>query len=132
MRLSEHAVHTWDIAVAVDPTAVLTADATDHLMGHLDPLVDRTAKPTEQPVTVLVETTAPDRRLVLEVDGQGASLTPVGPGEQGDPAAPARLELSAEAFVRLVYGRLDPAHTPESVRAQGVDLDVLRAVFPGF
>jgi len=131
MRLSEHAVHTWDILVAVDPSATLEADATAHILAHLDPLVDRTAKPTEEPVTVLVHTTDPERRLVLEVDGQGASLTPAGTTDTADPATTARLELSAEAFVRLVYGRLDPEHTPESVRADGVDLDVLRTVFPG-
>ena len=39
------------------------------------------------------------------------------------------LELPAEALVRLVYGRLDPDHTP-AVRG-GADLDVLRGVFPG-
>jgi uncharacterized protein (TIGR03083 family) len=130
MRLSEHAMHTWDILVALDPTATLEADATAHILGHLDPLVDRTAKPTEEPVTVVVQTSAPERRLVLEVDGQGASLTPADAARSAAGAG-ARLELPAEAFVRLVYGRLDPEHTPESVRAEGVDLDVLRAVFPG-
>jgi len=39
------------------------------------------------------------------------------------------LELPAEAFVRLVYGRLDPDHTP---RVDGdFDLESLRHVFPG-
>lgn len=33
--------------------------------------------------------------------------------------------------MRLVYGRLDPGHTPASVVATGVDLDTLRATFPG-
>jgi hypothetical protein len=35
-------------------------------------------------------------------------------------------------LVRLAYGRLDPAHTPEGIVAEGVDLDLLRAIFPGF
>src|SRR5258707_1070265 len=39
--------------------------------------------------------------------------------------------LPAEAFIRLVYGRLDPAHTP-SVETRRADLDELRQVFPGF
>jgi hypothetical protein len=34
--------------------------------------------------------------------------------------------------VRLVYGRLDAEHTPAAVETDGVDLDQLRAVFPGF
>jgi hypothetical protein len=42
-----------------------------------------------------------------------------------------RLTMTAEAFVRLVYGRLDPEHTPESVDASGTDLDDLRRAFPG-
>jgi hypothetical protein len=48
-------------------------------------------------------------------------------GEQSLPA----LRLPAEAVVRLVYGRLDPAHTPP-VGSQEVDLDDLRPIFPGF
>jgi hypothetical protein len=35
-----------------------------------------------------------------------------------------------EAFIRLVYGRLDPAHSPR-VEAAGADLDELRQIFPG-
>jgi hypothetical protein len=39
--------------------------------------------------------------------------------------------LPAEAFVRLVYGRLDPDHTPASVVTDGGLLSLLRAAFPG-
>ena len=39
--------------------------------------------------------------------------------------------MPAEAFVRLVYGRLDEAHTPP-VESAGVELDELRPIFPGF
>ena len=38
-------------------------------------------------------------------------------------------EFPAEAFVRLVYGRLDPAHTPPV--DDGDVLDALRPVFTG-
>ena len=41
------------------------------------------------------------------------------------------LALPAEAFIRLVYGRLDPAHTPP-VETRRADLDGLRQVFPGY
>jgi hypothetical protein len=41
----------------------------------------------------------------------------------------ADLELSAERFAGLVYGRLDAAHTP--VGDHGAVLDNLRRVFPG-
>jgi hypothetical protein len=41
------------------------------------------------------------------------------------------LTLPGEAFVRLIYGRLDADHTPAPIDAEGVDLDDLRAAFPG-
>lgn len=43
--------------------------------------------------------------------------------------ASADLRLPAEAFARLVYGRLDPDHTPPG--DHGSALDTLRRVFPG-
>ena len=39
--------------------------------------------------------------------------------------------LPAEAFIRLLYGRMDEAHTPPAESA-GVELDELRPLFPGF
>jgi hypothetical protein len=43
------------------------------------------------------------------------------------------LRPPAEALFRLVYGRLDPAHTPPlQLDAPGVAPDDLRAVLPGF
>jgi hypothetical protein len=41
------------------------------------------------------------------------------------------VRLPAEAFLRLVYGRLDPDHTPP-VDTQDVELGTLRSIFPGF
>jgi len=38
--------------------------------------------------------------------------------------------LPAEAFIRLIYGRLDPEHTPE-LAIPDIDLDTLRRGFPG-
>jgi hypothetical protein len=38
--------------------------------------------------------------------------------------------MPSEAFVRLVYGRLDPDHTPVGVESP--ELDSLRRLFPGF
>ena len=125
VRLREHAIHTWDIAVAVDPAATVAQDAVDLLIDTLGPLVSRAAKPDGQPRRLRVSTTGPVRQFVLET-GENVTLTEA-VGESGLPG----LSLPAEALVRLVYGRLDPAHTPP-VEADRVDLDELRKIFPGF
>lgn len=125
MRLGEHAVHTWDIAVAIDPTATIAPDAVALLVDALGPLVARSGKPTGAAQRIGVQTSEPSRRLTLEV-GDPVSLTPA---EHGD--VPADVRLPAEALIRLVYGRLDPAHTPPEATTH-VDLAFLRSIFPGF
>ena len=47
----------------------------------------------------------------------------------GSVQADADLELPAEAFARLVYGRLDADHTPSG--EYGPALDLFRGIFPG-
>ena len=126
LRLAEHAVHTWDVLVVGDPQAEVAPDATSALLAGLDDLVARAGQRSDQPLRVAVRTTAPEAAFLLEVDGDGPRLVP---GWDGD--APAALRLPAEAFIRLVYGRLDADHTPH-VEVEGVDLATLRAVFPGF
>jgi uncharacterized protein (TIGR03083 family) len=125
MRLSEHAIHTWDIAVALDPAATVAPDAVDLLIDTLDQLASRTGKPTENPTRVHISTTDPERQFVLDI-GESVSLLPWD-GEE----SLAELRLPAEAFLRLVYGRLDPEHTPRADDG-GVDLVQLRTTFPGF
>jgi uncharacterized protein (TIGR03083 family) len=125
MRVGEHAVHTWDVAVALDPAATVAPDAVGLLVDTLGPLAARTGKPDGGQRQVRVVTSDPERHFVLET-GETVSLEEA----DGEPGLP-ELHLPAEAFVRLVYGRLDPAHTP-TVEADGVDLDELRAIFPGF
>jgi uncharacterized protein (TIGR03083 family) len=125
MRVSEHAVHTWDVAVALDPSAKVALDAVGLLIDTVGQLAARSAKPDGKQRRLLVSTTDPERHFVLET-GDAVSLTE-SEGEDGLP----ELRLPAEAFLRLVYGRLGPHHTPP-VEADGVDLDELRQLFPGF
>jgi uncharacterized protein (TIGR03083 family) len=125
IRLGEHAVHTWDIAVALDPAATVAPDAVVLLVDTLGQLVTWTAKPRGQRRRLRVSTSSPVRHYMLDI-GETATLMPT----EGNSLRP-ELALPAEAFVRLVYGRLDPAHTPP-VEATRVDLDELRQVFPGF
>ena len=129
MRLGEHALHTWDIAVARDPAATVPEDAAGLVLDGLPGLAERTGRPADEPLRIDVGSTGPERRWRLELTGSGVRLT--APASDDAPAT-ASLALPAEAFVRLVYGRLDAGHTPAGVRAGGVDLDVLRRTFPGF
>ena len=128
MRLSEHALHTWDVAVALDPTVVLPDDAVALVVDRLDALVAWTGRP--QPgLQVRVETTGAERVFLLTETDERAVLTATDPAATGTDLP--TLRLPAEAFVRLAYGRLDADHTPDGVQADGLDLDDLRKVFPG-
>jgi uncharacterized protein (TIGR03083 family) len=125
MRLSEHAIHTWDVAVALDPAATVAPDAVGLLIDTFSQGAVRAAKPDGVQRHLRISTTDPERNFILQT-GEAVTVTEADGGE-GLPD----LRLSAEALIRLVYGRLDPAHTPQ-VQASGVDLDDLRTLFPGF
>jgi len=129
MRLGEHAVHTWDVVVALDPAATVAPDAVALLIGTLDQLVSRTAKPDGEQRKIRVRTTDPDRQFTLET-GDAVTLT-AADDETVPELGLSELRLPAEAFIRLIYGRLDAAHTPPTENA-GVELDELRHIFPGF
>jgi uncharacterized protein (TIGR03083 family) len=130
MRLAEHAVHVWDIEVTVDPAAQIQPGATALIVGLLPSRVGRLArgdKPASAPLEVAVETVVPAGQYTLSV---GDDVTLVD-GPTAEPTA--RLELPAEALIRLVYGRLDAEHTPDAVVVGGpVTLDEWRVLFPGF
>ena len=126
MRLAETAIHTWDIVVMNDPSAVLPADAVDDMIDHLADLAMWSGKADGGPMDVEIVTTDPIRFFKLTV-ADAVALSP-----SASEHTSATLRMPSEALVRLVYGRLDPEHTPASVEAEGVDLDAVRAVFPGF
>ena len=129
MRVREHAVHTWDVVVALDPAATVAPDAVALLIDALGQVAARSGKPDGKPRTVRVTTTDPERQFILET-GEAVTLTPADDETTPEPGL-AELRLPAEAFVRLVYGRLDEAHTPPA-ETTGVELDELRQIFPGF
>lgn len=130
MRLSEHAVHAWDVAVALDPAARVAPDAVELLVDGLPELAQRVGKPAARPAVIAVATVDPSRRFTLTTGG--VHLDPDGDepvGRQVDGS----IELAAEVLLRLVYGRLQEADTDTvRVRAEGTGLGDLRAVFPGF
>ena len=129
MRVSEHAIHTWDVVVALDPAATVAPDAVALLIDMAGQVAGRSAQPDGQQRTVRVSTTDPKRQFILET-GDEVSLT-AADGDAAPEPGLAELRLPAEALVRLIYGRMDAAHTPQ-VQSTGVDLDELRKVFPGF
>jgi uncharacterized protein (TIGR03083 family) len=124
MRLNEHAFHTWDIAVALDDAAVVPEDAAAVVVDNLALIARFSGRADGLDRTIAVRTSAPARDITVRLSADGVE---VGAGEPGQPPD---LELPAEAFSRLVYGRLDPEHTPTVVGDDGL-VSSLRAVFPG-
>jgi uncharacterized protein (TIGR03083 family) len=126
MRLGEHVVHTWDVTVALDPNSTLSDEAAAAVAEGLGALAGRVGRAPGEQASVEVRTTSPERAFHLDLSLSGVSLSP-----SLDDTSSASLTLPTEAFVRLVYGRLDADHTPASTSADGIDLDLLRTVFPG-
>ena len=124
MRLSEHSVHTWDVDVVLNPKATVADSAVELLIDTIGAFASRTGKPDGKERHIHITTSDPKRNLVLET-GETVTLTS-SDHEGGSPS----LVLPAESLIRLVYGRLDPEHTPP-VEADGVDLGELRHIFPG-
>jgi uncharacterized protein (TIGR03083 family) len=124
MRVNEHTMHTWDVEVALAPEVPLPADAVPFVVDHLELIARYTGRPTGDERIVRVETTDPTRRFVVELATDAVAFSSGGDG-------PADLTLPAEAWARLVYGRLDADHTPAAVRDPEAALVVLRRVYPG-
>ncbi len=131
MRLNEHVVHTWDIVVSFDAGATLPEDAASVAVDHLDLIAQYTGQAHDNALVVEVRTTSPERTFQLHLGPTGVRISPSADDTATGAGDGAELTLPAEAFVRLAYGRLDPEHTPDSVGVRGVDLDLLRATFPG-
>lgn len=126
MRLSEQAMHTWDIEVMGDPSAVVAPDAVPLVLQGIDRVVERTATGDSGPYRVRVGTHDPVRDLVVEV-GDPVVVRDAEPDDGYDGS----VDLPAEAFLRLVYGRLDVDRTPEHSESGTRGLADLRLVFPG-
>ena len=129
MRLAEHALHTWDIVVASDSRATVQADAAGLIADNLAVLVQQVGRSQTGPVDVRVTTTDPDRQLLLTIRDDAADLRAAPDSDASGNAN--NIRLPTEAFVRLVYGRLDAEHTPATVSGDDGVLPLLRAAFPG-
>ena len=129
VRLNEHVLHTWDIEVARQPDATLPDNVVALVVDNLELIGRFTARPDGgDPQRIVVQTTAPEREFIIEIGRDGVTFAPA--DESAHNESTAEIESPAEAFIRLVYGRLDPDHTP-AVKGDAAVLDRLRAVFPG-
>ena len=125
MRLGEHAMHTWDIEVALDPNAGVAPSAVELLIDTVEGTAARVSVSIDGLDPVSISTTDPQRLLRLVIS-PAVSLSAAEMAEHD------AVQLPAEALLRLVYGRLDPDHTPEGVVDDHTRLSGLRTVFPGF
>lgn len=129
LRLSEHAMHTWDVAVSVDPAATVAPDAVALLIDNVPAFIaPRTGKPLGEEFSNRIITTGPDRDYLLSVTDRVVMTDWAPDGGAGG----SEVRMPAEALLRLSAGRLDPGHTPADVLADQADLDRLRKVFPGY
>jgi uncharacterized protein (TIGR03083 family) len=133
MRISEHSLHTWDVAVTFDEAATVPEDEAALVLQTLPMIAGFAGKPTGATRNITVSTESPSGHFAVAVRPDGVSVTPsdavapAAPVAGGDP----ELEMAAESFIRLVYGRLDSDHTPE-IEGDENDVQELRVVFPGF
>jgi len=129
-RLNEYALHSWDVRVVREPGATLHPDAVPLMLDMVGFMIGWLAKPAplgERDVALAVTLSDLDRSFGLRLGPAGCSLAEVPDGADGTVTAP------AEAWLRLVSGRLSAERTPASVAVTGdVPLELLRQVFPGY
>jgi uncharacterized protein (TIGR03083 family) len=102
LRLNEHALHTWDVEVALDPDAVIPVAIVSQVVDHLEMVAGFTARPTGETKNIVVATTEPERRFQIGLTPDAVSFGATSEGGGADATVP------AEQWIRLVYGRLDP------------------------
>lgn len=130
MRLSEFTLHTWDVRAGFEENAVLAPEAVGPLLpgvGDLLGWIGKVEPLNGRHLTIRVTTTEPTSSFALHLADR-VGLDPDVPQD-----VDGALTLPAEAWLRLVAGRLSPRHTPAQVNATGAaDLDLLRRIFPGY
>jgi hypothetical protein len=127
MRLAEHAVHTWDVEVSHEPSAVVADDAVALLLPGLPALAARSGRAPAEPFSVSLATTEGRGDWTVTATDP-VTLAPSVPGSDLSV-----VRLPSEAMLRLIYGRLDADHAPAGIEESGTHgLTDLRAVFQGF
>jgi uncharacterized protein (TIGR03083 family) len=116
LRLNEHALHTWDVEVAFNPSAVVPDAIVAQVVDHLELIAGFTGRPTGATEIFVIATTDPERHFKLDLTPDAVSFGSAPADSNADTTVP------AEQWIRLVYGRMDPADPV---------LRRLVAVFPG-
>jgi hypothetical protein len=126
LRLNEFAFHAWDVRAGARPETTLAAAAVPLLLESVPAMLGWLAKPDGTRAVLAVELTGPAGSYGLTL-GDEVSLGARPENPDGV------LRLPAEAWLRLLAGRLGPRWTPGSVSIDGpVGLDTLRRIFPGY
>src|SRR5262245_55722523 len=133
-RLVETALHAWDIRAGSDPAATVAPESAAAMIDFVIWRVSRLAEPAEAHGVA--------SRYRFELEGPGGGTVTIeargdgvvasrDAGSGGEPA----LALPVEAFIRLVWGRLDlpRALDTETIRARGARAEILALapLFPG-
>ena len=92
MRLNEHAVHTWDVAVTFDDTATIPPEEAGLIVDTLAMMAGFAGKPTGTERTLTVHTVAPERTFEIALRADGVALSPQ------PPVAVPDLELSGDTL----------------------------------
>ena len=128
IRLGEHALHSWDVAVTFDPRAEVLPSSVELVVDRIPFMAGWMAKPDRatSKTQIKIRTSHPERHFLLSI-GESVALT-----QQVEGPVDGTLDLTAAALLRLVSGRLDPDHTPPGTTTTGsADLDELRQIFAG-
>lgn len=103
VRLFEHAVHTWDVAVALDPGATIAPEPAALIVDQLPDLLPRFATEEAPTVALRVVVRDPDRAWVLTSSAEASIV------DWADQPVDATVALTGEQLIRLVAHRLTPA-----------------------
>ena len=131
MRLNEVLLHGWDVRVAFDRAALLDPETVPVVLNGEPNLIGWLGK-TEvldgRSLDLQVITSEPESRFTLRLaEKVEVLLDDVSGRSDGS------IRLPAEAWLRLVAGRLAADRTPAGIETTGAaDLDLLRRVFPGY
>jgi uncharacterized protein (TIGR03083 family) len=107
LRVTELALHAWDIRSALDPTAPLFAESLPVLMERVPPRVLRSFRPSAK-----LSTPIRYRFEVIGVVSNQSDLIVAGDQTQWAPRGSAEVNVTyrcdPETFVLLMFGRLSP------------------------